>query len=73
MSLEHSLLAWQMYLAMQEPSFVPRDLTYPFAMVKPARAASLTESFLPMVLAAIDRWEKEVLRASRRLTMMLMN
>lgn len=39
----------------------------------PAMAASLTESLRPIERAARERWEKDVFRASKRLTTMLMN
>ena len=39
----------------------------------PATAASETESFLPSDRAAMERWLKEVLRASSRFTTMLIN
>lgn len=38
-----------------------------------ATATSDTESFLPRDLAANDLWLKDVFRASRRFTTMLMN
>lgn len=53
----------------------PTKVLFSFTLrsVKLATAASDTESFLPMDRAAMDRWLKEVLRASSRLTTMLIN
>lgn len=42
-------------------------------MLIEATAASLTESFLPKDLACIERCEKDVFKASNKLTTMLMN
>lgn len=69
----HSVLASHKYFCMHLSSVFLYVLTYPLIIEIPATAASLTESFLPIERAEMERWENDVFKASNKLTTMLMN